>query len=79
MVESSFECNSLLFNRQQIHNNDIACGAMDTRFKGPETIVRTFKLPLRLLEAIVEEEKWLPEEKWPEIGPGPSCHGKEEA
>ena len=24
--------------RQQIHNNDIACGAMDTRFKGPEAI-----------------------------------------
>lgn len=29
---------SLLPCRQQIHNNDIACGAMDTRFKGPEAI-----------------------------------------
>lgn len=49
-----FECNSLLFYRQQIHNKDIACGAMDTRFKGPETTVRNFKLPLGLLDAIAE-------------------------
>ena len=29
---------SLLPYRQHLHNNDIACGATDTRFKGPEAI-----------------------------------------
>lgn len=35
---SSFECISLLPWGQRIPNNDSVCGAMDTRFKGPETI-----------------------------------------
>lgn len=59
---------SRLFYWQQIHNNDVACDAMDTRFKGPESRVITLNLPLRLLAAVVEEEAWLTgsgqEEAW---------------
>jgi hypothetical protein len=35
---SPFEGPAISPYRQQMHNNDFACGAMDTRLKGPETM-----------------------------------------
>lgn len=58
LMESSFKCISQSgSNRQQIHNNDMTFGAMDTRFKGLEASHCYPTLPLRVPAAMAKEEK----------------------